>query len=95
MKDFCVSLEILYIEGLDDYIYIRFSVDKKQVMTLMSLKSVMEKLPESRFMRVHRSFIISMKNVSSIRNKYIFLGKVKIPVGDTCAEAVNSWLPGK
>jgi len=84
--------EILYIEGLDDYIKIHFVGEKKPVLSLMSLKSMLEKLPERRFMRVHRSFIVSLNNVRSVRNKYIFLDTGKIPVGDTYQEAVSAWL---
>ena len=83
---------IRYIEGLDDYIRIHFLDEQKPILSLMSLKSVMEKLPEGRFMRVHRSFIVSLKNVKSVRKKYIFLENVKIPIGDTYHEAVHSWL---
>ena len=83
---------IRYIEGLDDYIRIHFLDEQNPILSLMSLKSVMEKLPEGRFMRVHRSFIVSLKNVKSVRKKYIFLENVKIPIGDTYHEAVHSWL---
>ncbi|MEI7724583.1 MAG: LytTR family DNA-binding domain-containing protein [Bacteroidota bacterium] len=84
--------DIRYIEGLDDYIKIHFLDERKPILSLMSLKSLMEKLPESRFMRVHRSFIVSLNNVRSVRNKYIFLDTLKIPVGETYAEAVHAWL---
>ena len=86
--------EISYIEALDDYVRIHFMDESKPVMSLMSLKSVGERLPKVGFMRVHRSFIVSLKNITSIRNKHIFLGKIKIPVGDTYHETVNSWLSG-
>ncbi|MCX6304658.1 MAG: LytTR family DNA-binding domain-containing protein [Bacteroidetes bacterium] len=86
--------DILYIEGLDDYIKIHFLDEKRPVLSLMSLKNVLEKLPEGRFMRVHRSFIVSLKNVRSVRKKHIFLETIKIPIGDTYAEAVHSWLSG-
>ncbi len=84
--------EIRYIEGLDDYIKIHFNDERRPLLSLMSLKSVLEKLPEGRFLRVHRSFIVSLKNVRSVRNKFIFLDGVKIPVGETYAEAVHAWL---
>jgi two-component system, LytTR family, response regulator len=86
--------EILYIEGLDDYIKIHFTDERRPVLSLMSLKSVLEKLPEGRFMRVHRSFIVSLKCVRSVRKKHIFLDTCKIPVGDTYADAVHDWISG-
>jgi len=86
--------EILYIEGLDYYIKIHFTGDKRPFLSLMSLKSVLEKLPEGRFLRVHRSFIVSLKSVRSVRKKHIFLDTGKIPVGDTYANAVHEWISG-
>lgn len=86
--------EILYIEGLDDYIKIHFTDEQRPVLSLMSLKSVLEKLPAGRFMRVHRSFIVALKNVRSVRKKYVFLDALKIPIGDTYADAVYAWLSG-
>jgi two-component system, LytTR family, response regulator len=86
--------EILYIEGLDDYIKIHFRDKKKSVLSLMSLKSMLEKLPEDRFMRVHRSYIISLKDIRSVRNKSIYLDAMKIPVGDTYTKALQDWLSG-
>lgn len=85
--------DISYIEGLDDYIKIHlFNKTKPPVLSLMSLKSAMEKLPDNKFMRVHRSFIVPLGKITSIRNKTIYLEKIKIPMGDTYQEAVQSWL---
>ena len=86
--------DILFIEGLDDYIKIHFTDGRRPILTLSSLKSILEKLPAERFMRVHRSFIVALKQVKSIRNRNIFLGQVKIPVGDTYHESVQNWLSG-
>lgn len=86
--------DIFYIEGLDDYIKIHFADEKKPILSLMSLKSILEKLPEGRFMRVHRSFIVSLKNVRGIRKKHIQLDNVKIPVGDTYTDSVHAWITG-
>jgi DNA-binding LytR/AlgR family response regulator len=86
--------DILYIEGLDDYIRIHFTDNQKPILSQMSLKSILEKLPAGRFMRVHRSFIVAVKEIKSVRNKVIFLDKVKIPVGETYNESVQTWLSG-
>ncbi len=84
--------EIRFIEGLDDYIRIHFTDGRTPVMSLMSLKSILERLPEGRFLRVHRSFIVAVKLIGSIRRKVIMVGSDRIPVGDTYADAVNEWL---
>jgi two-component system, LytTR family, response regulator len=86
--------EILYVEGLDDYVKIHLQDEMKPILSLMSLKSLIQKLPEEQFMRVHRSFIVPLKRISSIRNKIIYLDKIKIPVGDTYFDVVQNWIAG-
>ncbi len=87
--------DISIIEGLDDYIKIHLlNKTMPPVLSLMSLKSAMEKLPDNKFMRVHRSFIVPLGKITSIRNKTIYLEKIKIPMGDTYQEAVQSMLVG-
>ena len=65
---------------MDDYIKIHTS-DGKIVLTLMSMKKILEKLPSNEFVRVHRSFSISLSTISSIRNQTILLGDTVIPIG--------------
>lgn len=72
--------EILYIEALADYLKI-FLPNKKFVLTRMTMKSMIEKLPKHEFVRVHRSFIIPLKRIVSIRNKIIQLENKEIPLG--------------
>ena len=78
--------EIDYIEGLDDYIKI-YITGKKPVLTLMSLKGIMEKLPNKDFARVHRSFIVPLAKINFIRNKKIQLPNVEVPIGASYEEA--------
>ncbi len=72
--------EILYIETLDDYIKIHLA-GKKPVLTLSSLKKIMEKLPAGEFLRVHRSFVVPVSRIESVRGKVISLGLAEIPIG--------------
>ena len=76
--------EILYIEGLKDYI--RICTGGKPVMTLMSLKSIGEKLPAGEFVRVHRSFIVALKKIRFIQRNIIHIGDREIPVSDLYKE---------
>ena len=74
--------DIKYIEAMSEYIRIHL-VNSKPVMTQLSMKSIEDQLPEDRFMRVHRSFIINLSKISVIeRNRIIFDGTVYIPVSD-------------
>ncbi|MDB5223010.1 MAG: response regulator transcription factor [Chitinophagaceae bacterium] len=80
--------QINYIESLDDYIKI-YTVDKKPVLTLMSMKAIYEKLPQQKFIRVHRSFIVSIDKIESTRARKVSLPGIEIPIGDTYVEAVK------
>jgi two-component system, LytTR family, response regulator len=84
--------DILYIEGLDDYVKIHLRTNPKPILTLMSRKSLMKKLPMDQFMRVHRSFIVPIRLILSIHNRHISLGNIEIPVGDTYVRFVQDWL---
>ncbi|MEC5394654.1 LytR/AlgR family response regulator transcription factor [Bergeyella sp. RCAD1439] len=79
--------EILLIEGLDDYVQIH-TVGKGKITTRSSMKALIEKLPPKEFIRVHRSYIIPVKNIRSVVNKSINLGDFVIPVGDTYREEI-------
>ena len=84
--------DISYIEGLDDYIKIHLADEERPVVSLMSLKAMVDKLPPEQFMRIHRSFIVSLKAIRSIRRRHVYLDKAALPVGDTYMEAVHRWL---
>jgi DNA-binding LytR/AlgR family response regulator len=77
--------DIRYIEGMDDYVKIYRS--EKMVLTNMPMKDILKKLPENRFARVHRSFIVSLKRIESVRNKRIKIDDKLIPIGDSYADA--------
>jgi DNA-binding LytR/AlgR family response regulator len=72
--------EIVFIETLDDYLKIHLQ-DKKTVLTKMNLKSIMSKLNPNEFIRVHRSYIIPLNRIQSVRGKLISLGTIDIPIG--------------
>jgi DNA-binding LytR/AlgR family response regulator len=84
--------EIVYIEGLEDYIKIHLANDKP-VLTLMTLKAMMEKLPEKDFRRIHRSYIIPLNKVKSVVNRKVTLSNaIELPVSDTYAPFINDWV---
>jgi len=74
--------DVLYFEGLKDYIKIWLKDNPKPVLTLMSLKALEEELPENHFMRVHRSFIVSLKNIEVIERSQIIINDQRITVSD-------------
>lgn len=80
--------EIIFIQGLDDYVKIHLTEDRV-IVARMTLKSLHEKLPAREFVRVHRSFIVSLSKVDKIRNKNVIIGKIEIPVGLSYEEVIN------
>jgi DNA-binding LytR/AlgR family response regulator len=84
--------EIKYIESMREYVRIHSETDKP-VMALMSMKKMEEYLPESDFMRVHRSYIVNLKKITTIeRNRIVFDNKVYIPVSDQYKEQFQEYL---
>ena len=84
--------EILYIEGLKDYVKVYVQNSEKPMLSLTSLKALEEKLPSKRFLRVHRSFIVSLDKINSITRNALQIGKVNITVGDQYKEAFGQFL---
>jgi DNA-binding LytR/AlgR family response regulator len=74
--------DILYIEGLKDYIKVYIAGEDKPVLSLNSMKSLETKLPEEKFMRVHRSFMVNLDKIETIDRSRIVFGKNYIPVSD-------------
>ena len=84
--------DILYIEGLKDYIKVYTAGDDKPVLSLNSMKSLEEKLPEDQFMRVHRSFIVNLNKISVIERSRIIFGKTYIPISDQYKDKFQEYL---
>jgi DNA-binding LytR/AlgR family response regulator len=77
--------DILYIEGLADYLKI-YIKDRKTIVARMPMKDMMEKLPFNDFIRVHRSFILPFSKIESVRGTTIFIGDREFPIGRTYTE---------
>ena len=79
--------DILYIKSMDNYLHFNLK-DKKPILVRMTLKEAETKLPNSAFMRVHKSYIVAMAAIESIRNKTILIAQQDIPIGRVYEEAV-------
>ena len=84
--------DILYIEGLKDYVKVHLKNDQKPILSLTSLKALEEKLPAARFMRVHRSFIVNLDKIAAVTRSSIQIEHSTIPVSDQYKEAFNEYL---
>jgi two-component system, LytTR family, response regulator len=72
--------EILYIEGLDDYLKI-YLPNQRPVVARFTMKGILKKLPTNHFVRVHRSFIIPFDKIRSVQKKSVDIGERVIPIG--------------
>lgn len=84
--------KILYIEGLKDYIKIYEEDSPKPILSLMSMKAMEDLLPSSRFMRVHRSYIVQKDKIRIIDRGRIVFGKNYIPVSDSYKQSFQDFL---
>lgn len=80
--------DILYVEGLKDYVKIYLEGQSRPVITRLTMKAMEEKLPSGPFLRVHKSFIIAFDKIESIRNLRIKIGQVHIPISESYGEAL-------
>jgi DNA-binding LytR/AlgR family response regulator len=83
---------ILYIEGLKDYVKFCLEDNEKPVLSLMSMKLLEENLPDTKFMRVHRSFIVNLDKIKTIERNRIVFGKEYIPISENYKEKFQKFV---
>ncbi len=79
------------IKSMDNYLLFHLH-DKKPILVRMTLKEASEKLPKDAFLRVHKSYIVAVAAIESIRNKTILIAKQEIPIGRTYEERISTIL---
>ncbi len=84
--------DIIYIEGLKDYVKVYTKNNTRPVLSLTSLKLLETKLPANKFMRVHRSFIVNLEKIDTIERSRIVFGKTYIPVSDQYKDKFQDFL---
>jgi two-component system response regulator LytT len=84
--------DILYVEGLKDYAKVYLKSAPKPVLSLITLKALEQKLSPRAFMRVHRSYIVSLDKVNAVTKNSLNIGELTITVGDQYKEAFNVYL---
>ncbi len=80
--------DIKYIEGLKDYLKIYVSTTHKPILTLANFKEILNKLPASYFIRVHRSFIVNVNYIKLLQKTRIVIDTSRIPIGETYKKSV-------
>jgi DNA-binding LytR/AlgR family response regulator len=87
-----VIADILYIEGMKDYSKIFLQSSSKPVITRMSLKSLEDKLIVHRFVRIHKSYIISVDKITSVKRDLICIGHTELPLSENYKSGLDSLL---
>ena len=87
--------DIRYIEGLKDYVKIYTEQSQHPILSLMNMKAIEQMLPASRFIRVHRSFIVQKSKIREIERNRIVFGDVYIPIGDSYKQAFQDFINNK
>lgn len=84
--------DILYIEGLKDYVKIHLEGESRPILSLTSLKALEEKLPTDQFIRVHRSYIVQKQKIKVIDKARIVFGKEYIPVSESYKQELQNYI---
>lgn len=87
--------DIVLIEGLKDYVKIHLKSSPKAVLTILSLKSLDERLPTDQFMRIHRSFIVALDQIDTIEKGQVIIRNTRITVADQYKERFNEFVQGR
>ena len=89
-----VTNDVVWVEGLKDYVKIHLAGSNKPIITRMSMKSIEEPLASPDFIRIHKSYIVSVAHITAIRKNSVFLGTMELPVSELYKDVVST-LTGK
>lgn len=81
--------DIIWVEGLRDYLKIHLLPPAKPLVTRMSMRSIEDELPPAKFIRIHKSHIVAIDHITAVRKTSVFVGETELPVGDTYKESVD------
>jgi two-component system, LytTR family, response regulator len=81
--------DIIWIEGLRDYLKIHLKSTTKPLVVRASFKSIEPELPVHKFIRIHKSFIVSLESITAVRKNSVFIKDIELPIGETFREDVE------
>lgn len=88
--------DIIYVEGMSEYLRIYLENQEKPVIALLSMKKMEERLQNRHFMRIHRSYIINLKHIKEMNKSRITLSNdASMPIGDLYKDKLNEYISGK
>ena len=86
--------EVLYVEGLKDYVKIFTTQQVRPILSRLTLKAIEARLPANQFCRVHKSFIVALAKITAFQRTRLFIGKQEIPVGSSYVDAFEQQYRG-
>jgi two-component system, LytTR family, response regulator len=81
--------DIIWIEGLRDYLKIHLKSTSKPLLVRASFKTIEPELPANKFLRIHKSFIVSLESITAIRKNSVFIKDIELPIGETFRDEVD------
>jgi two-component system, LytTR family, response regulator len=89
-----ITSDIVYIEGLKDYIKIHLKSSQRPLVTRMPMKTIEDQLPAGAFIRIHKSYIVSIAFITAVRKSSVFIDTLELPVSDNYRDSIAA-LTGK
>lgn len=86
--------DIIWIEGLKDYVKIHLHSTSKPMITRMSMKTLEEQLPQASFIRIHKSYIVSKTFITAVRKNSLVIQQQELPISESYKEAVDAFTKG-
>lgn len=86
--------DIIWIEGMRDYIKIHLKSSNRPIVTRMGMKTIEEQLAPDKFIRIHKSYIVSVSHITAVRKNSVFIDALELPVSDAYKTAIDE-LTGK
>jgi len=84
--------DIVWVEGFKDYIKIHLKSASRPIVARLSMKQMEEQLPQPKFVRIQKSYIVSRDAITAVRKNSVFIGEKELPVGENYKEMINSIL---
>lgn len=85
--------QILYVEGMKDYVLIHLESETEPIVTHMTMKAIEEKLPSDMFMRVHRSYTVALDKITAIDScGDILIDRISVPVSDSYRKDIERYV---
>ena len=81
--------DIIWIESLGDYVKVNLKNTKKPLLVRTSLKALEIELPPNKFIRIHKSYLIAIAEITAVRKNSVFIKETELPVGETFREAID------